>query len=117
MRKDDISRLLQRYLASRKEGKEPYFDADEIDELLNSFDESDDYTYYDEVLALGLKLHPGNVDLQIRQCRQYVYNQDYNSALALIEEIAETDISPCSVYLIALSITLPIASPVHFGSK
>lgn len=91
MRKDDISRLLQRYLASRKEGKEPYFDADEIDELLNSFDESDNYTYYDEVLALGLKLHPGNVDLQVRQCRQYVYNQNYASALALIDEIADTD--------------------------
>lgn len=91
MRKDDISRLLQRYLSGRQEGKEPYFDADQIDELLNSFDESEDYTYYDEVLALGLKLHPGNIDLQVRQCRQYVYNQDYESALALIDNIAETD--------------------------
>ena len=40
---------------------------------------------------LGLRLHPGNPDLQIRQCKSYVYNEDYDSALALIESIAETD--------------------------
>ena len=35
MKKDDISRLLQRYLSAREMGKEPYFDADEVDELKN----------------------------------------------------------------------------------
>ena len=30
MKKDDISRLLQRYLSAREMGKEPYFDADEV---------------------------------------------------------------------------------------
>lgn len=91
MKKDDISRLLQRYLSAREIGKEPYFDADEVDELLGSFEESDNYDYFDEVLALGLKLHPGNTDLQIRQCKFFVYNEDYNNALALIDSIAETD--------------------------
>lgn len=91
MKKEDISLLLQRYLSAREMGKELYFDADEIDELLGSFEESDDYTYYGEVLALGQKLHPGNTDLQIRQCKFYAYNDDYESALALIDIIAETD--------------------------
>lgn len=91
MKKEDISRLLQRYLSAKEEGKEPYFDADQIEELLDSFEDSDDYTYYDEVLALGLKLHPGNTELQIRLCQQYVYNEDYDSALTLIDNIAETD--------------------------
>ena len=91
MKKKDISRVLQRYLSGHQEGKDAYFDADEIDELLDSFEESDDYTYYDEVLALGLRLHPGNPDLQVKQCKSYVYNEDYDSALVLIESIAETD--------------------------
>lgn len=91
MKKDDISRLLQRFLVAKEEGKEPYFDADEIDELLNSFEESDDYTYYDEVLALGLNLHPASTALQIRKCKQFVYNNDYEEALALMDNIAETD--------------------------
>lgn len=91
MKKDDVSRLLQRYLSASREGIDPYFDASEIEDLLDSFEESDNYTYYDEVLALGLKLHPGSVELKIRQCRQFVYNEDFDSALALIESIAETD--------------------------
>lgn len=91
MKKDDISRLLQRYLFTKEEGKEPYFDADEFDELLDSFEESNDYTYYDEVLALGLKLHPGNSALQIKQCRQFLYNEEYDNALALLDTIVDAD--------------------------
>ena len=49
MKKDDISRLLQHYLSAKEEGKEPYFDADQIDEMLDSFEDSNDYTYFDEV--------------------------------------------------------------------
>ncbi|WP_459189675.1 tetratricopeptide repeat protein [Parabacteroides sp. APC149_11_2_Y6] len=89
MKKEEISRLLQRYLSGRESGHDAYFDADEIDILLDSFEESDDFTYYDGVLALGLRLHPGNPDLQIRQCKSYVYNEDYESALTLIDSIAE----------------------------
>lgn len=91
MKKEDISRLLQRYLSARDIGKEPYFDADELSELLDSFEESEDYQYYGEVLALGLKLHPGNIDIKIRQGRFHVYNEEYDEAIALIDSIAETD--------------------------
>lgn len=91
MKKDVISRLLQRYLDAREKGKEAYFDADEFCDLLDSFDESDDYELFDEVLALGLKLHPDNQDLLVRQCRLFVYNEDYDSALALIDSIADAD--------------------------
>ena len=91
MKKDDISRLLQHYISAKEEGKEPYFDADQIDEMLDSFEDSNDYTYFDEVLALGLRLHPGNSALQIKKSRQFAYNEDYESALALLENIAETD--------------------------
>ncbi len=83
--------MLQHYLSAKEEGKEPYFDADQIDEMLDSFEDSNDYTYFDEVLALGLKLHPGNSALQIKKGRQFAYNEDYESALALLENIAETD--------------------------
>ena len=54
MKKKDISRLLQRYLVGHQEGKDAYFDADEVDELLDSFEESDDYTYYDEVPVIPI---------------------------------------------------------------
>lgn len=90
-KRKEISYLLDRYLSSRYEGKDTYFDADEIDDLLDSFEESDDFTYYDEVLALGLRLHPGNPDLQVRLCKSYLYNEAYDQALALIDSIGESD--------------------------
>lgn len=89
MKKDDISRLLQRYLSAKEEGKEPYFDADQIDEMLDSFEDSNDYTYFDEVLALGLKLHPGNSALQIKKARQLADEGEHEEALDLLEGIIE----------------------------
>jgi len=89
MKKDDIERLLNRFISARKENKDSYFDADEIDNLLTSFEESEDYSLYDEVLALGLKLHPGNSDLQIRKSRQYIMNEQYDEALSSLLQIGE----------------------------
>lgn len=90
MENDDTSRLLRQYLSAREKGKEPYFDADQIEDLLNSFEESNDYTYFDEILALGLKLHPGNTALRIKQGKQLAYYEEYEEALDLLDNIAET---------------------------
>ncbi|MCD7914806.1 MAG: tetratricopeptide repeat protein [Tannerellaceae bacterium] len=90
MRKNDVSKLLNRYLSAYEEGKEPYFDADEIDFLLDSFEESEEYTYYEEVLFLGLKLHPGSIELKIRECKLYMYKESYDKALKLTHKITET---------------------------
>lgn len=91
MNKKRVSQLLERYLFYHNKGKEVYFDADEIVELLDSFDESDDFTYYDEVLALGLKLHPYNAELQIRKCQSLILEEDYKKALSLINTITNAD--------------------------
>ncbi|MCC8171314.1 MAG: tetratricopeptide repeat protein [Parabacteroides sp.] len=91
MRKDDISRLLERYLSMQKEGKDPYFDADEIEDLLDSFEESDDFTLYEEILQLGMKQHPNHPGLQIKRCKLLVYNEEYKKALKLIDSITDID--------------------------
>ncbi|MDR1937257.1 MAG: tetratricopeptide repeat protein [Tannerellaceae bacterium] len=91
MKQDDISTLLQRYLTACKKGTEPYFDADEIDAILDSFEEKEDFTHYEALLALGLRLHPDNPDLKIRQCKFHVYNEDYRQALDLLDSIAEAN--------------------------
>lgn len=91
MKNKEVSDLLQRYLTNRREGKNVYFDADEINDLLDSFEDSNDFSYYNEVLALGLKLHPYNTEIKIRQCRAYLFHEQYDKALTLIESIVETD--------------------------
>ncbi|MDR1356233.1 MAG: tetratricopeptide repeat protein [Tannerellaceae bacterium] len=89
MKQDEISILWQRYITNSQQGHEPYFDADEIDALLDDFEEKDDYTHYEPILKLGLRLHPDSYELKIRQCRLHVHNEEYEQALDLLECVAK----------------------------
>ncbi|MDR1500107.1 MAG: tetratricopeptide repeat protein [Tannerellaceae bacterium] len=91
MQQDYISILWQRYLTACEEGVEPYFDADEIDALLESFEEKDDYTHYELILELGLRLHPYDYELKIWSCRLHLRNEEYEEALALLEGVVDLD--------------------------
>lgn len=89
MRKDEVERLLDRYNSARKENKETYFDADQVEEILNYFEEAIDYTLYEEILALGLKLHPGNTSLLLRKAKVMLNDEEYEDALALLQTISD----------------------------
>ncbi|MDR2810771.1 MAG: tetratricopeptide repeat protein [Tannerellaceae bacterium] len=91
MKQDDISILLQRYLAACKRGAEVYFDADEIDAILDSFEEKEDFTHYESLLALGLRLHPDNPALKIRQCKYYLFNEEYAKALDCLDNLHDVN--------------------------
>lgn len=91
MKQNKASHLLNKFLDAQKAGKEIYFDADEIDKILESLEGQDDYTHYEAILALGLRLHPGNTDLQVRQCKLLIYNEEYEQALKLIDSISDTE--------------------------
>jgi tetratricopeptide (TPR) repeat protein len=83
--------ILQRYSLMESNGTEMYFDADEIVDLLDYFEEEDDFDHYEKVLELGQKLHPENQDIKIRMCRALVYREDYDTALRAIERIGDPD--------------------------
>ncbi|MDR1259210.1 MAG: multidrug transporter [Tannerellaceae bacterium] len=89
MKQDEISILWQRYLDACKKHTEPYFDADEIDALLDSFEEKDDFTHYEPILKLGLRQHPDSSDLKIRQCKFHMHNEEYKKALDLLGGVVE----------------------------
>ena len=91
MHKNHTSHILQQYLDAKEKGKEPYFDAEDINDLLDSFEDSDDYTYFDEVLALGLKLHPHDTPLRVRECQKIVENEGYKKGLEAIEKLADPE--------------------------
>lgn len=91
MKKEINSVLYQRFLDALADGKEAYFDADEVDELMSELEEASNFTYYEDILELGLKLHPDNLDLQVRKCHILVWNQTYDQALELIDSLSETD--------------------------
>ncbi|MDR1919653.1 MAG: tetratricopeptide repeat protein [Tannerellaceae bacterium] len=91
MKQDDISTLWQRYLSACKKGSEAYFDADEIEALLDSFEATEDFTHYETILALGLKLHPDNPYLKIRKCKYFVISEEYQQAIDLLNTMPETN--------------------------
>jgi tetratricopeptide (TPR) repeat protein len=88
MRQDTISQLLRRYFNAGKTGSDTYFDADEIVTILDKFEQIEDFDNYSDLLHLGLRLHPGNVDLQLRRCRLHLRKQEFAEALSLVEATA-----------------------------
>lgn len=91
MKQNRVSLLMKRYLDALEAKKEAYFDADEIDDILELLEISDDYTHYEDILLLGLRLHPNSTELAIRKCHFFIYNEKYEEALRLIESITEPE--------------------------
>lgn len=83
----DIEDILQRYAQMDGSGAKTYFDADEIVELLDYFEEKSNITQYEKLLNFGLKLHPENYDLKLRTCKLLIFHEQYDEALELIMQI------------------------------
>lgn len=83
--------ILQRYYNMENRGTGIYFDADEIVELLDHFEEMDDIEHYKKVVKLGQKIHPHSIDIKIRTCKVHIFNEEFEKALALIEHIGDPD--------------------------
>lgn len=80
MKEKDITELLERYEQMLVSGKNMYFDADEFDELADYYDKTDDIESAREAIELGLKIHPNNELLILRQIRFYIYDAEYSKA-------------------------------------
>ena len=94
MKQNTLSKLLRRYFEAGKNGVDTYFDADDIVVILDKFEEIEDFSNYDDLLHLGLRLHPANVELRMKKCRQLLRKQEYREALNLLEAtgaISEAD--------------------------
>ncbi|RRD60278.1 hypothetical protein EII40_07665 [Tannerella forsythia] len=83
--------LLERYKEMHEKGTEAYFDADEIIRLLEYFEDENDFEGFTQVLELGLKLHPENIGIKIKECKVYIYQEKYAEALDRIKSIGDDD--------------------------
>ncbi|MDR2498507.1 MAG: tetratricopeptide repeat protein [Tannerellaceae bacterium] len=88
MKPNTISKLLRRYFEAGKTGSDAYFDVDDIIIILDKFEQIEDFTNYDELLQLGLRLHPGNTELRLKKCKQHIRKKEYREALKLVEATA-----------------------------
>lgn len=78
---------LERFNEMREKGSEIYFDAEEIIELLEHFDDTDDRDGFTRALEIGLKLHPEDPEIRIMECRLSIYDEKYDEALQLITRL------------------------------
>ena len=83
--------LIERYKAIQEKGEEAYFDADELVDILDYFEEQNDFEQYKHALELGLKLHPEDPDIQVKECKSLVYQEKYQQALEKIKSIHDED--------------------------
>lgn len=91
MRTEDISRLFEKFKAGIAEGKDPYFDAEEIEDLLDGISDEDAEEYSYQILNLGLKLHPDNQALLIKQVEIECMEGNFEDALKYADEIGCID--------------------------
>lgn len=84
---ENISHLLQRYQDAIKNKKEPYFDVDELEELLEHFESEEEFASFKKLAALGRKLHPDNVIMKIQEARGSMFYENYKKALTLLDAI------------------------------
>ena len=85
-----MENILQRYHDMENSGIGIYFDADEIIELLEYFEDIEDFDHFTKVVKIGQKLHPYNIDIKVQICKGYIYNNNFEKALALIEQLSDT---------------------------
>ena len=83
--------ILQRYHDMENNGIGIYFDADEIIELLEYFEDMEDFDHFIKVVKIGQKLHPHNIDIKVQICKGYIYNNNFEKALALIKQLSDTE--------------------------
>lgn len=63
-----------------------YFDANEIVDLLEYFEDRNDLEHYEKILSVGFKLHPENTDFKYHACKLLVLREHYDEALTQITQ-------------------------------
>lgn len=91
MMKKNISQLLEKFKTGLAEGKDPYFDSEEIEDLLNGISDEEAKEYLIPILDLGLRLYPFNQSLLIKRIEKECINENYETALSYAEELKHVD--------------------------
>lgn len=81
MRKKELIDLLERYEQMLVSGQSLYFDADQYDSLAEYYDRLDDLEKARSVVLSGLKIHPNNELLLLKNAKFFVYDSLYTKAL------------------------------------
>ena len=84
MARENISELVKKYEQNLASGKNPYFDADEFEDLVEYYDSRDDLDTARDIVEAGLKIHPQSDALLAKKGKLYLYDGEYMEAIKLL---------------------------------
>ena len=85
----DLQSLIDKYENMLLTGTKIYFDADEFALLADYYFSLDDYTFADNIVDDGLKIHPGNPALIVLKAKILVSLEQYSDALEYINGVSD----------------------------
>lgn len=91
MAKKNIPELLRNYLSAKKSNKNIYLDPNEIEEILEYLKNSGKDDLYEEIIKLGLQLHPNNFNIKVKEARLYFLHEDYETAIDKLTLLKKED--------------------------
>ena len=82
---------MRRYLSAQESGETLYLDADEVMDLMDYFEDREDFDNYRKVLQIGLKLHGNDPFLWVRWSQVLVEDGKYKEALTILDKLDDED--------------------------
>lgn len=79
--------LAKRFEEMIENGENYYFDSEEVEELVIFYLEMGDINYAEMAINYGLKLHPGSIELKVKQLEVLLELEQYVKARHLIDEL------------------------------
>lgn len=84
-----LAELVERYETARDQHTSIYMDAEDLADIAEWYDRNSKFNDAAQVIAYGLKLHPGNTSLLVERCYLNLDQGDLKSARIAASEITE----------------------------
>lgn len=94
MTEEDFQELIARYEATVASGRNAYFDADDMLDIIDWYMEEERDADADEAIRFATRLHPANTDFRLAEARLRLYQGDYEKAAEIINQLPSADDSP-----------------------
>lgn len=94
MNEEEFQSLLANYEATQAAGKNSYFDADDLLDIIDWYMEEERDADADNAIRYALHFHPTNIDLHLSEARLRIYQGNYDEAARIIDALPGVDDYP-----------------------
>ncbi len=88
--KEELANLIIKYELDQAEGKSTYWDSDQLANIAEYYTMESMFNEAQQAIDYGLKLHPKNTNLLVKQGYLYLSNEQLSLAREVVDSITET---------------------------